>query len=57
MTSQIINAKLRILAPDDGMAQKLREDDAAFAQDYNWAVSEFGADVVDAVLAAAERGA
>lgn len=38
------------------MAQELREDDAAFAQGYNWAVSEFGAEVVDAVLAAAEGG-
>ena len=39
------------------MAQELREDDAAFSQGYNWAVSEFGAEVVDAVLAAAEGGA
>jgi len=38
------------------MAQELRDDDSAFVQGYNWAVSEFGAEVVDAVLAAAEGG-
>ena len=38
------------------MAQELREDDAAFAQGYNWACAEYGAEVVDAVLAAAEGG-
>ena len=38
------------------MAQELREDDAAFLQGYNWAVAQYGAEVVDAVLAAAQEG-
>jgi hypothetical protein len=35
------------------MARELREDDAAFALGYAWAVSQYGAQTVDAVLAAA----
>jgi hypothetical protein len=35
------------------MARELREDDAAFALGYAWAVGHYGAQTVDAVLAAA----
>lgn len=38
------------------MAQELREDDAAFARGYAWAVGQYGAQTVDAVLAAAQEG-
>ncbi|MBR6734090.1 MAG: hypothetical protein IKL96_06795 [Kiritimatiellae bacterium] len=36
------------------MARELREDDAAFARGYAWAVGQYGAQTVDAVLAAAQ---
>ncbi len=36
------------------MAQELREDDVAFKRGYMWAVSQYGAQTVDAVLAAAQ---
>jgi hypothetical protein len=38
------------------MARELREDDAAFALGYAWAVSQYDAQTVDAVLAAAQEG-
>ena len=38
------------------MAQELREDDSAFQMGYQWAVTQYGKEAVDAVLAAAEGG-
>jgi hypothetical protein len=38
------------------MAQELREDDSAFQMGYQWAVTQYGKETVDAVLAAAEGG-